>query len=130
MSLSIFGCSSTAHKSCSTTSQENWLIGEWVFDSEATKANFQQGDSEAFMDVLLMTMKDMSFKISKDTMIATRSGEETVSKYTLVEQSDSNALVTKDEAGKTTTYRKDGSQIWVVTEGDMQAKIFLKPITD
>ena len=129
----------TVFAGCSKKS-DNWLIGKWAFDPEATKANLPavnkaQGvpDNVAqqmgaqLTTQLMNQMNNCKFHITagKVTFIS-GNGTEKSGAYKIIERPDANTIVIKGE--ELATFIKSGKYLCIPTTGAVQFKMYFKPV--
>ena len=130
----------TLFAGCSKTN-DNWLIGEWVFDLETTKANIPadnkaQGvpDSvakkmgEQLTNQLINQMINAKFDITAAEMTLTfGNGTKNTGAYEITNRPDANTIVIKAKDGEATTFTKSGKYLCMGTTGAVQFKMYFKP---
>jgi len=131
----------TIFANCSKKS-DNWLIGEWAFDSEATKANLpadnraqgvpdnvsQQMGSQLTTQ-LMNKVNNCKLHITAEkitSILGNGTGES--STYKIIERPDANTMVVEGKDGEVSTFTKSGKYICMPTKGAVQFKMYFKPV--
>ncbi len=119
---------------------DNWLIGKWAFDPEATKANLpadnkaqgvpdnvaQQMGSQLTTQLMdQMNNCKLHITTEKITFISGNGTEES-NTYEIVKRPDANTIVIKGE--ELATFIKSGKYICLPTTGAVQFKMYFKPV--
>ena len=119
---------------------DNWLIGKWAFDPEATKANMpadnkatgvpdsvarQMGSQLTTQLINQMNNCKLHITAKKITVISGNGTEESHT-YKIIERPDANTIVIKNkEVG---TFIKSGKYICILTTGDVEFKMYFEPV--
>ena len=131
----------TVFAGCSKKS-DNWLVGKWAFDLEATKANIPadnkaQGvpDSvakkmgEQLTNQLISQMTNSKFHITAAKMTFTSgNGTKNSSDYKITKRPDANTIIIMGKDGEVSTFTKSGKYICMPTTGAVQFKMYFKPV--
>ena len=129
----------TVFAGCSKKS-DNWLIGKWAFDPEATKANMPADnkatgvpDSVAqelgskLTTQLLNQMNNTKLHITAEKItVASGNGTEESHTYEITERPDANTIVIKSK--EVATFIKSGKYLCMPTTGDVQFKMYFEPV--
>jgi len=130
--LSVFaGCSKKS---------DNWHIGKWAFDPEATKANLPADnkatgvpDSVArqmgsqLTTQLMNQMNNVKFHITAEKFtVISGDGTEESHTYKIIERPDANTIVIKNK--EVATFIKSGKYLCIPTTGAVQFKMYFEPV--
>ena len=128
--LSVFaGCSKKG---------DNWLIGKWAFDAEATKANLPADNKAAgvpdsvaqelgskLTTQLLNQINNTKFHITAEKFtVISGDGTEKSHTYKIIERPDANTIVVKSK--EPATFIKSGKYLCIPTTGAVQFKMYFK----
>ncbi len=119
---------------------DNWLIGKWAFDPEATKANLPADikatgvpDSVAqemgskLTTQLMNQINNTKLHITAEKITFTSgNGTEESNTYKITERPDANTIVIKSK--EPATFFKSGKYLCIPTTGDVQFKMYFKPV--
>ncbi len=119
---------------------DNWHIGKWAFDAEATKANMPADikatgvpDSVAqelgskLTTQLMNQMNNVKFHITAEKITVTLgNGTEESHTYKIIERPDANTIVVKSK--EPATFIRSGKYLCIPTTGDVQFKMYFKPV--
>ena len=129
----------TVFAGCSKKS-DNWLIGKWAYDSQATKANLPADNSakgvpdklakqmgEQLTNQLLSQMKNVKLDITADKITFTSAdGSKKSSSYKIDKQPDANTIIITGE--ESATFTKSGKYICIPTTGAVQFNMYFMPV--
>ncbi len=129
----------TVFAGCSKKS-DNWLIGKWVFDPEATKANLPADNkAQGVPDIvaqnlgtqlttqLMGQMNNTKLHITAERITFTSgNGTEESNSYEITERPDANTIVIKSK--EPATFIKSGKYLCIPTTGAVQFKMYFKPV--
>jgi len=120
---------------------DNWLIGKWAFDPEATKANLP-ADTRArgipgnmakmasqLTTQLMHQMNSCKLQVTaeKFTVIYGNRIAESFA-YKIIKRPDANTMVIVGKDSEPATYTKSGKYICLPTTGAVQFKMYFKPV--
>ena len=128
----------TIFAGCSKKS-DNWLIGKWAFDPEATKANLPADnrahgvpDSVAqemgsqLTTQLIDQMNNVKLHITAEKITFTLgNGTEESHTYEIINRPNANTIIIKSK--EPATFIKSGKYICMPTTGDVQVNMYFKP---
>lgn len=131
----------TVFAGCSKKS-DNWLVGKWVFDLETTKANIPDDNKaqgvpdsmakkmgERLTNKLINQIANCKFHFTAAKMTVTLgNGTQNSGAYKITKRPDANTIVIKPKDGEVTTFTKSGKYICIPTTGDVQFKMYFKPV--
>ncbi len=131
----------TVFAGCSKKS-DNWLIGKWAFDLEATKANLPadtraQGvpDNVAQQMGLQLTtqlinqMNNCKLQVTAEKFnVILGNGTKESGDYKIIKRPDANTMVIEGKDSEVTTFTKSGKYLCMPTTGAVQFKMYFKPV--
>ena len=119
---------------------DNWLIGEWAYDAEVTKANLPADNKASGVpdNVAQQTGSRITTKLmgqmdsaklhitAKKVTFISGNGREESHKYKIIERPDANTIVIKSK--EAATFIKFGEYICVPSTGAVQFNMYFKPV--
>ena len=130
----------TVFAGCSKKS-DNWLVGKWAFDLEATKANIPADNKahgvpdnvakqmgEQLTNQLIGQMNNTKFDFTAKKMTVTMgNGMKDSGDYKIIKRPDANTIVIKgkDDEG---TFVRSGKYLCIPSTGAVQFKMYFKSV--
>ncbi|AQT66873.1 hypothetical protein STSP2_00011 [Anaerohalosphaera lusitana] len=123
---------------CSKES-DDWLIGEWVYDGQATKANLPANIKAAgvpddvaeelgaeLVGKLMSQLEDVRIRFTADEItFFTAEGDKTRD-YEVIKRPDANTIVV--ESPETARLTRSGKYLCIPSTGDVDFKMYFKPV--
>lgn len=131
----------TIFSGCSKKGSDNWLIGKWAYDEEATKANLPpnikasgvpdmmaEKMGKELVTKLMAQMNNVKFNITSDKLTSiSGAGAGKSTTYKIIDRPDANTIVVESKDGEVSTFTKSGKYICISSTGAVQFKMYFKP---